>query len=296
MIKDLIKDIAYDTINVSQALTRAKLIAAKLKNDVFRQWLSKELEGYDDKDSMLPDYRKLKGEMFLTVEYPFREFRDFPAYYQGEDADWNEVFRYHTLLQPISTIDTLYQSLKDARAQIPLSALQVAILGKDYKPQVDRDYGVIRSGYRRIASASVKQIIDVTKQRLLNTLIELDEQFPNLENEYKMSTENTEKAQSIITNNIYGNNNNVASGQTVNQTNNIHVLDKADYEHLKNLGVDEILLDEARALQHRAAATEDKSSLTKGLKGWFGKVTVAVAAKGLADNIPKIWAYIQHWM
>jgi len=46
MIKDLIKDLAYDNIELSQALTRAKLIASKVKNDIFKQWLIKECRRY----------------------------------------------------------------------------------------------------------------------------------------------------------------------------------------------------------------------------------------------------------
>ena len=49
MIKDLIKDIAYDKISVTQALTRAKLIAYKIRNDTFKNWISNELNGYEAK-------------------------------------------------------------------------------------------------------------------------------------------------------------------------------------------------------------------------------------------------------
>jgi len=51
MIKELITDLAFDKITLSQALTRAKLIARQIKNDSFKNWLNKELNGYEYNDA-----------------------------------------------------------------------------------------------------------------------------------------------------------------------------------------------------------------------------------------------------
>ena len=56
-------------------------------------------------------------------------------------------------------------------------------------------------------------------KKLPDTLFKLDNQFPNLTNEFDNTKANMEKVQNIITNNIYGNNNplNIAAGQHVEQ-------------------------------------------------------------------------------
>ncbi|MCR9172893.1 MAG: hypothetical protein NXI10_10390 [bacterium] len=79
MIKELIRDIAYDKITVSQALTRAKLIARQVKNDTFTNWLNKELNGYEYDDALLPEYRKIWAEIHLTAELPFGRQQTFPV-------------------------------------------------------------------------------------------------------------------------------------------------------------------------------------------------------------------------
>ena len=71
MIKQLIKDIAYDSISLSKALTISKLIAAKIKNQTFKNWLTKELEGYEYDDVTLPDYRKVWSPITLIAELQF---------------------------------------------------------------------------------------------------------------------------------------------------------------------------------------------------------------------------------
>jgi hypothetical protein len=66
MIKDLIKEIAYDKITLTQALTRAKLIAYKIENETFRIWISNELDGYSSGEDA-PQYRILEVETVGSV-------------------------------------------------------------------------------------------------------------------------------------------------------------------------------------------------------------------------------------
>ena len=69
MIKQLITDLANDNITLSQAFLRSKLIAYKINNDTFKNWIKKESEGYDYNDPLLPPYRKVYSEMQLIAQF-----------------------------------------------------------------------------------------------------------------------------------------------------------------------------------------------------------------------------------
>lgn len=71
MIKELIKDLVYENIDLSQGLTRAKLIAYKLNNTQFKDWLTTELNGYSDQKDDLPKYRKIPCQLFAELFVPF---------------------------------------------------------------------------------------------------------------------------------------------------------------------------------------------------------------------------------
>jgi hypothetical protein len=108
-----------------------------------------------------------------------------------------------------------------------------------YKTQMKLHRGVIRKGYRKVAKIHYQNVIELTKQKLIDTLMELENEFPNLINDYIMSKENTDKIQNIITNHIYGNNSptNIAAGVNVEQSIVYNSLSDEDQAKLKRYGV-----------------------------------------------------------
>ena len=58
-MKTLITKIANNQITLSDALLQSKIIAHKINNTIFKEWLKKETEGYNPNDDMLPSYRKI---------------------------------------------------------------------------------------------------------------------------------------------------------------------------------------------------------------------------------------------
>jgi hypothetical protein len=61
IIKYLIKDLAYENISLTQALTRTKIIAHKVNNEELKIWLLNELNGYSTQKNF-PSYRIVESE------------------------------------------------------------------------------------------------------------------------------------------------------------------------------------------------------------------------------------------
>ena len=150
--------------------------------------------------------------------------------------------------------------------------------------------GAILKLEREINILSYKNVIDQTKNKLLDILLELDREFPNIKNEYTMNKENNDKTNNIIINNVYGNNApiNLSTGDNSNQT--IVVNENIDYSKIKNLGVDENDIDELKKII--SETKNDKSSLFKRVMGWLSSVTSSLSARALYDNIPKLLEYL----
>lgn len=297
MIKDLIKDLAYDSITLSQGLTRAKLIAAKIKNDVFRQWLSKELEGYTFHDEMLPSYRKLRCIIHFRVEFRFNRWETFPYVLseqaKREDPKFADMIEFHKATEPISIVEKNLSELTTQKGQIQLTPEITELIGDQYKAYIDGHGGVIRSSYKELAKVQLQAIIELTKQKLLDTLLSLDEQFPDLINEFNMTKDNIDKAQNIITTNIYGGNNplNIAAGENIEQTNKASIFTPEIQEKLEKLGVEKPHIEELRTIIDSTPAS-DKSGLKSKVLKWLGSVTSSLVARGLYDNIPQITEFV----
>lgn len=293
MIKDLIYDITYDKIKLSQALTRGKLIANKIKSIVFKNWLTSELEGYKSLDDDLPSYRKLFSPVSVVIDYPNGESRTVPVKV-GKDADpmLFEMIHYQHMTRPISILEEEMNSITSAVAPYVLSSDVTDIIKAPYNKIAKLDGGAVRYASRLLAKSDYQRIIELTKQRLIDTLVELDDEFPNLVNEYKMTEENNNKVSNIVTNHIYGANSPVtnAVGVNVELGSVSNDIDVSQHNELEKLGVERREIEELERIIKNNQGDEPKRKSSIGK--WLGSVLASAASKGIVDNIPKITEYV----
>lgn len=288
MSKELIEDIAYSKITLSEALLRSKLVEFKIKNETFKLWLKKELEGYDFKDESLPTYRKVSSQSWLVLsDYWGRTQNiqiELPDSFGKEVLD---VIHFHRIIESISIVEQQIKNFERVSGTLTLPGGIVRMIGDLYKPQLDPQGLIVVSGFREINKLQYQDVLDQTKNKLLDILMELDTQFPDLKNDMSMDKESKDKVQNIITNNIYGGNNpmNIAVGSVVSQTVNSG-FGKSEEEELKQLGVEPPEIDELKSIL--LSTKEDKATISAKAKNWLGSVTASVAGRGLYEGIPRI--------
>jgi len=282
LIESLIKDL-YENKPLSDVFLKLQVIVYSLKNEQLTEWFNNENNGYD-KDKTLPQYRVFPVSYYAQVE-------------QNRGFGNSLIFNHYNL--PIDQIDIELQNImskfeyRDSLSNIidfsnkdkgtisiavPNAAWVISLFSKRIESNC-----CIHRIWREIPLNAVKNIISQIKSKLLQFLLEINENlnlnisFTEMENKEKI-----EKAfnQNII-NNIYGNNNNVASGQNVEQNINQNFV---DYEKLKEYGVEEQHIAELKIIEKEP----DKNTLKEKVLSWFSKVSAAVAARGLYDNIPAI--------
>lgn len=292
MIHELITDIAYDRITVAQGLTRAKLIANQIKNETFKNWLSKELNGYTYDDKIFPEYRKVWSEIELTAEFPYGQVRTFPVVLPDDaDETMKDSIYHHRFIEPIYVVEQNIAAMEGVSGTISLPGGMVRILAGFYD-SIKRQGGQIRSAHRTIGKSQMQNIVQVTKQKLLDTLQELENQFPQIDKNYVMNEDNKEKAQNIITNNIYGNNNplNVAAGEHITQGDINLTINAEQVAKLKELGVDDEAIEELKTIdeQNPKGSTDRKGKIMS----WLGRVTASMTAKGVYENMPELIEFV----
>lgn len=298
MIKQLITDISYDNITLSQALTRSKIIAHKLNNDTLKSWVKKEIDGYDFNDPFLPKYRKILSEMYLIAKFSGGEETKFPFNLPSDTpSDVLDTVKFHQIRESIPIVELQITKEKEptnGRIKLPLGMLEMAksTLPKPVLMQIQMVGGVIDTLEREVHSVNLHNVVNQTKNILLDTLLELETQFPDLENDYTMNEENEEKANNIITTNIYGSNSpvNIATGDNVTQNNELKI-ENIDFEKLKSLNVEEQQIEDLKEII--ISSNGDKKTFASKAIGWIGKVTTSLTARGLYDNIPEITEFVQ---
>lgn len=290
MIKDLIKDLTYDNITLSQGLTRAKIIAYKIDNDNFKSWINTELNGYGKEDK-LPNYRVIPCDVFAVLE-SFGTKREVPYDLTNLDKDLGGKIYNMQAKQSIATIE---EGLKDNNEPYGYEDLPMQMVNMFRKMSNNKFIVSVR---RRIQLSQASNILNLTKQKLIDTLLELDTAFPNLQDDYQNTKENIEKTSTIINNHIYGNNSssNIGVGKNITQSIENVYNEKVEQvlSDLKKLGVSEEEILEVRNIVTQE--NNDKTNLGKKLLGWVGKITSKTIEKGIELNLPMIMGKIQELM
>jgi hypothetical protein len=221
MLKQLIHDLAHDTITLSQGLTRGKIIGAQIKNDTFTKWVTQELSGYDIHTTSLPNYRKIKSRLYLSFRINGAQ-QDVPIEIPLDQPIVYDVLEFLRVYDPISSIESNLETISTPTFASHFDKKRshgvFAILEKlnpqftDYKPY----FSFV---FQECTKTQFREIVETAKQTFLDILLKLDEEFPDLSNRFDSNKENVQKVHNIVNNFIYGNQSplTVAVGQEVTQ-------------------------------------------------------------------------------
>eukprot|EP00814_Leptocylindrus_danicus_P011282 CAMPEP_0116038798 /NCGR_PEP_ID=MMETSP0321-20121206/23086_1 /TAXON_ID=163516 /ORGANISM="Leptocylindrus danicus var. danicus, Strain B650" /LENGTH=223 /DNA_ID=CAMNT_0003517707 /DNA_START=193 /DNA_END=861 /DNA_ORIENTATION=+ len=221
-----------------------------------------ELNGYTN-DDQLPDYRIIPCEIFAVIEgYGSRKMVPYDLTNLDKDLD-GQIYK----MQAKQSVPTIEEGLSNSSEQqygyedLPMQLVNMLREMSDNK--------FIVSVKRRIQLSQASHILNLTKQKLIDTLLELNSAFPNLQDDYQNTTENNEKASTIINNHIYGDNSSSNIGVGENITQKVENVYNQKIENiladLKKLGVPEEDLVEVKEIVTKET---DKVSLGKRLVGW----------------------------
>jgi AbiTii len=287
-MKQLIKDITLGNISLAQALTRTKVLAYHLDNETFKSWIKKELEGYDYDDIHFPEYRKIGVVNYLTFVHGFQKYSNAVSINPGNPV--YELVQFHRVLNSIPVLENLLKKVEHDPVQMDFRPEQAQAL---YELTVKKSFGErLLGGFMETGKASLENIIETTKQRLLDTLLSLEKALPDLTEDSVVEKSNLERVNNIVTTNIYGGNNplNIATGINVEQKDISSTISPDFYQQLEQLGVNQKEVSSLKDIVE--SSSDDKNSLGGKIVKWLGSVSSSFVARGLYDKLPAITDFI----
>lgn len=285
MIKKIINELATDSISLSKALTMSKIIASDIGSSSFKTWIKNELEGYNNKTE-LPDYRHLPCDL-VAKEYYLSGYHDRPVDARAFDAKLQKDCGFSMyvmyVVQSITTIEEMISNRNDGEINLSIPPFALEFFKRNSFDARDI-YSIVQVAH----VSQARNIAIQVKNKLLDTLIELSEQFPDFKSDIFTDPMNKEKADGIVTFNIYGGNPNINTSTGNNNTLNISTNDAADkfFEQLQALGVSTKDAEEAKqiVLQKDAPGFKDK------LLGWVGSIANTAVKEGVKIEVGKLIA------
>jgi len=263
------------------------LIAYKVNNTDLISWIGNELNGYSSINN-LPSYRVIPCQTFGIAFHPYQGKYQVALDFTNLEKSFNKRIRTYEVLQGIDNLEKQAALKTTGSVALPLEFVKLC---QDIFQSED-----LIEIKRQIHFGQLGEIVGLVKQKLIDTLLELDREFPSFETNYLDNMENKEKSSSIINNHIYGDNPNtnvsVGDSNIQNITSDFSTKVENLLQELKNLGVQEEELKEIKTI---VTEKTDKISIGKKALEWVGKVATKAIEKGIELQIPLLISKIQEF-
>ena len=269
---DIQKEIVDPKIRLSDILRKATIFAHRLKSTEFKQWIDKEINGYDGKVEDLPKYRVLSTQTYGNFSGPFQSgLRNAPI----PSAHFPEEIHKFATTQPfpqsIRELEFMVENSDKNNINLSWSPdLVVLIADKIYENMV------CMQAWKVISINQIEGIIDTVRNRLLNFILEIEEMDSEAgearQGESKLSPD---KVTQTFNNYILGNNNIVGSGSNFTQSvqQSITQGDFKSLEHaLKELGIKEKDIKELSEAIEKDGNRKQADGIGQSVKAWIGNM------------------------
>jgi hypothetical protein len=269
-----IQDAAINSeIDISTVLRKCKVLAVRLGNENFKNWVDQELNGYNNIDN-LPDYRILSVDSkgYFSGASRIVKNADIPPLCIPEQL--RETFSNAYCAEPISAYESLLKSSEGDSFQQKWPLDFVALYGKEIIQNM-----TCMTAWKEIPYSSIVSLVNSVRNRVLNFVLELESEAPDA-GEALLNTPPLpqDKVTQFFNTNIYGNVGNIAEGSTnITQSSTLNVY-KDDFSSLKKqlleLGVPNSEIDELES----AINTDDKKEVIKNkslgakVSSWLGNL------------------------
>lgn len=204
-MKELVNKIIHDLSNnkpISEILLKTQVVASKLGNKEFEEWIRNEQNGYPDATN-IPDYRVVAVVVKACVSQPYTGFMKtitIPAGIYDEDII-NDCMSHARIVQSLCEIESLCESKQDGVLQASCPAMAYAEVKKHV-------YWNVENVWQEISVHSLKGINYAFKSKLLAFFLELDKKMEagldfsqiGSQDEIKQIMNNTYYISSIVAN------------------------------------------------------------------------------------------------
>ena len=158
--------------DVTVLLRQCKVLAARLGNQEFKDWVERELNGYPSVNS-LPPYRVLDVESYGHFSGPFQSgLRNAPIAPSCLPESHRDLARKAHLTESISAYASVVKNSK-GNLRIPWPADAVLAFGDQMFEHMN-----CLEAWRAISTSSIVALIDTVKNRVLSFVLDLEAEDP----------------------------------------------------------------------------------------------------------------------
>ena len=229
LLRDIQNDVIDTNVDISVILRKCKVLAVRLGNEPFENWVDQELNGYKNKN-LLPDYRIVQIYSKGHFSGPFGsgiKNADIPL--SCIPKKYREDLSKCYFMEPIGYYINSLNNSKGDNFEEQWPPDLVAHTGRDIYRGMN-----CMSAWKLIPNSSIFSLVEAVRNRILNFVLEIGKEAPDAgEDSPKTQKISPERISQVFNTTIYGDVGNISeASQNINQTVTINVL-KNDLNSLK---------------------------------------------------------------
>ena len=215
-------------------LRNCRILAARLKNEEFRNWVQYELDGYRQ-GAELPDYREIHCESQGEFFGPSGILKNAPIPTIQIPEQFREFVSTIRLTQSVSALESLVRDAKRGQVHQLWPADLIAAIA----PRVYQNMNMV-TAVKILPSSSIIGVLNTVRNRILSFALEIEDAAPDAGEATSSPPLSTEKVEYVFNTTIMGNVGNLATGgSNISQTATINISQrdwKSLEDYLKSLG------------------------------------------------------------
>jgi AbiTii len=209
LLRDIQNAAVDPHMDIATLLRKCKILAVRLGSEEFKRWIDHELNGYDEVKE-LPNYRVLETESLGTFAEPYGQRIDnLPVPPLSLPEQFRDRATKAYLMQSVSAYASLIEGGRDNPIE-PWPADMTAMFARKIYPHL-----TCVSAWKVIPHNALVALIDTIKTRVLNFVLEIEEEAPAAgEAAPHQPPLPQEKVSQVFNTYISGNVQNVATGSS----------------------------------------------------------------------------------
>jgi hypothetical protein len=267
LLQEIIDLLSSDKPNLENALFKAQVLAHRLGEQEFKQWVSHEIKGYPDM-SELPAYRVIPVTVMATISNFNTRYPEIQIPMMAVDKRLRGKLESRDMRQSIAVIEAW------AEDDSKLSLLIAPEMHTALRVGIDKSYEIERA-WGKMSAGAMKQVVVEVRSRLLDLALQIADRIPMEPQPDQIRDVSKEmQVSDIFKNAVFGDNTTiVVGGGTIQGVKNQIVTNDLDslVAAVKALGVpDPDLKDLRQAVSEDADSVEVKSrALGPRVKTWL---------------------------
>lgn len=287
LLEDIQNSAVDKNCDLGTLLRKCRLLAAKLGNEEFENWVRAESDGYP-KDAEVPEYRTFtvsyRGHFVGLFGYELRN-AEIPPFKFDKDPEFSK----HTMRESASQIESLLANeAGSVRLEYPGLA---SFLGQSVYEQMN-----CLSAWAQIGNNQILGIVNSIRNRVLEFSIELWKIFPDAgTSKDSLSQVRAEQISNVFNNTIHASNVTImgsSTGATINNGLPAEAI-PALIKELDKLGVP---TEEISALTDELKNSSDPLTIRKTAEKWIASLPEKITDNALTLGSSTIGTAVTTWL